>query len=149
MITLNINGAAHRIDADNERPLLWVLRDDMQLTGTRYSCGAALCGACTVYVNGLPTRSCVTPASALADAKIVTIEALAADPVGKRVQQMWAELNVPQCGYCQSGQVMAATALLKAIPKPTDRDIDEAMSGNLCRCGMYPRIKAAIRKLSA
>lgn len=148
MISLTINGQHHKVEADSDKPLLWVLRDDLKMTGTKYSCGAALCGACTVHINGSPGRACVTPASALAGVEITTIEAIGNDPVGRKVQQMWAELNVPQCGYCQSGQVMAATALLKANAAPSDQDIDEAMSGNLCRCGMYPRIKAAIKKLS-
>ena len=149
MITLNINGKAQKVDATDDKPLLWVLRDDLKMTGTKYSCGAALCGACTVHVDGNPTRACVTPASALTSASITTIEGIGESVIGKKVQKMWAELNVPQCGYCQSGQVMAAVALLTSNPKPSEKDIDEAMSGNICRCGMYPRIKAAIQKLSA
>ncbi|CDG82171.1 (2Fe-2S)-binding protein [Janthinobacterium agaricidamnosum] len=149
MITLTINGKTETVEATGDKPLLWVLRDDLHLTGTKYSCGAALCGACTVHVDGNPTRACVTPASALKDSRITTIEAIGDTPLGKKVQQMWVELNVPQCGYCQSGQVMAAVALLASNPRPSDKDIDDAMSGNICRCGMYPRIKAAIRKLSA
>lgn len=149
MITLNINGKPRDVEASEDKPLLWVLRDDLKLTGTKYSCGAALCGACTVHIDGSPARACVTPASVLTSSKITTIEAIGETPIGKKVQQMWAELNVPQCGYCQSGQVMAAVALLTVNPQPSEKDIDEAMSGNICRCGMYPRIKAAIQKLSA
>jgi isoquinoline 1-oxidoreductase alpha subunit len=125
---------------------LWVLRDELHMSGTKFGCGMALCGACTVHLDGQPTRACVTPVSAAAGKKITTIEAIGDSAVGKRVQAAWAEIDVPQCGYCQSGQIMAATALLKAIPKPTDKDIDQAMSGNICRCGTYPRIRAAIHK---
>jgi isoquinoline 1-oxidoreductase alpha subunit len=146
MISLNINGKATKIQAEVETPLLWVLRDELHLSGTKFGCGMALCGACTVHLDGQPARACVTPASAAVGKKITTIEAVGATPVGKRVQQAWAEVDVPQCGYCQSGQIMAATALLRAIPKPTDKDIDQAMSGNICRCGTYPRIRAAIHK---
>jgi isoquinoline 1-oxidoreductase alpha subunit len=146
MISLNINGKATRIQAEADTPLLWVLRDELHLSGTKFGCGMALCGACTVHLDGQPARACVTPASAAVGKKITTIEAVGATPVGKRVQQAWAEIDVPQCGYCQSGQIMAATALLRAIPKPTDKDIDQAMSGNICRCGTYPRIRAAIHK---
>ncbi|WP_377704415.1 (2Fe-2S)-binding protein [Pseudoduganella sp. UC29_71] len=146
MISLNINGKATSIQAEADTPLLWVLRDELHLSGTKFGCGMALCGACTVHLDGQPARACVTPASAAVGKKITTIEAVGATPVGKRVQQAWAEIDVPQCGYCQSGQIMAATALLRAIPKPTDKDIDQAMSGNICRCGTYPRIRAAIHK---
>jgi isoquinoline 1-oxidoreductase alpha subunit len=146
MISLNINGKATKIQAEADTPLLWVLRDELHLSGTKFGCGMALCGACTVHLDGQPARACVTPASAAVGKKITTIEAVGATPVGKRVQQAWAEIDVPQCGYCQSGQIMAATALLRAIPKPTDKDIDQAMSGNICRCGTYPRIRAAIHK---
>jgi isoquinoline 1-oxidoreductase alpha subunit len=146
MISLNINGKATKIQAEADTPLLWVLRDELHLSGTKFGCGMALCGACTVHLDGQPARACVTPASAAVGKKITTIEAVGATPVGKRVQQAWAEIDVPQCGYCQSGQIMAATALLSAIPKPTDKDIDQAMSGNICRCGTYPRIRAAIHK---
>jgi aerobic-type carbon monoxide dehydrogenase small subunit (CoxS/CutS family) len=145
MIKLNVNGKALDVDVDPETPLLWVLRDTLGLTGTKYGCGMALCGACTVHVNGEPIRSCVTPVSAIGDQKITTIEGLSADR-SHPVQQAWIELDVPQCGYCQSGQIMSAVALLAKNPKPTDSDIDEAMSGNLCRCGTYQRIRAAIHR---
>lgn len=145
---VNINGKSRDIASSGDTPLLWVLRDELKLCGTKFSCGAALCGACTVHVDGDPTRSCVLPISAVEGRKVTTVESLAGTALGKRVQQMWVDLNVPQCGYCQSGQVMAATALLSKIPKPTDQDIDQAMSGNLCRCGMYPRIRQAIHQLA-
>lgn len=146
MIKLNINGKQRTVSAEPDTPLLWVLRDELHMNGTKFGCGMALCGACTVHIDGQPTRACVLPASAAVGKKITTIEAIGAGAVGKRVQQAWAELDVPQCGYCQSGQIMAATALLRAIPHPTDKDIDEAMSGNICRCGTYPRIRQAIHK---
>ena len=146
MISLNINGKSTKVEAEPDTPLLWVLRDELHMSGTKFGCGMALCGACTVHVDGQPTRACVLPASAAVGKKITTIEAIGATAVGKRVAQAWAEIEVPQCGYCQSGQIMAATALLRAIPKPTDKDIDQAMSGNICRCGTYPRIRAAIHK---
>lgn len=146
MTTLNINGKPHQIDLPADTPLLWALRDYLGLTGTKFGCGMALCGACTVHLDGEPVRACVTPVSAATGKKIVTIEAIDQDPTGKKVQQAWLALGVPQCGYCQSGQVMAATALLKQKPKPTDADIDAAMSGNICRCGTYPRIRAAIKQ---
>jgi isoquinoline 1-oxidoreductase alpha subunit len=146
MTSLNINGKAVDVQAEADTPLLWVLRDELHMSGTKFGCGMALCGACTVHLDGQPTRACVTPVSAAAGKKITTIEAIGDSAVGKRVQAAWAEIDVPQCGYCQSGQIMAATALLKAIPKPTDKDIDQAMSGNICRCGTYPRIRAAIHK---
>ncbi|MDC6166669.1 (2Fe-2S)-binding protein [Paucibacter sp. XJ19-41] len=149
MTTLMINGAAREIQAPDDRPLLWVLREDLQLTGSKFSCGAALCGACTVFVDGQPVRSCVTPAEALTGKSITTIEAIGATAIGKRVQEAWVSLSVPQCGYCQSGQVMAAVALLTSNPKPTDADIDQAMSGNICRCGMYPRMRAAVHQVAA
>jgi isoquinoline 1-oxidoreductase alpha subunit len=129
-------------------PLLWVLRDSLRMTGTKFGCGMALCGACTVHVDGKPVRSCITQVSTVAGKKITTIEAMAADPVGKRVQAAWLELGVPQCGYCQSGQIMSATALIRQNPRPQDADIDTAMSGNICRCGTYPRIRAAIKRAS-
>jgi isoquinoline 1-oxidoreductase alpha subunit len=147
-ITLNINGKEHSVDAPDDKPLLWVLRDDLHMTGTKFGCGAALCGACTVLVDGSPRRACVMPASAAAGKQITTVEGIGATPVGKKVQDTWVALNVPQCGYCQSGQVVAATALLTVNPKPNDRDIDEAMSGNICRCGMYPRIRRAIHEIA-
>jgi len=146
MISLNVNGQARSVDVEPNTPLLWVIRDTLGLIGTKYGCGMALCGACTVHVDGEPVRSCTTPVSAAVGKKVVTIEAIGATPVGKRVQAAWAELDVPQCGYCQSGQIMAAAALLRSKPKPSDADIDQAMEGNICRCGTYPRIRAAIHK---
>lgn len=145
MIRLQVNGKDHRLEVAADTPLLWVLRDTIGLTGTKYGCGIALCGACTVQVDGEPVRSCVTPVSAVAGKRITTIEGLSAH--GEHpVQKAWIALNVPQCGYCQSGQIMAAAALLAKTPKPTDAEIDTAMSGQLCRCGTYPRIRAAIRR---
>jgi isoquinoline 1-oxidoreductase alpha subunit len=146
MITLNVNGKRVQADAEADTPLLWVLRDYLNMTGTKFGCGMALCGACTVHVDGQPTRSCTTPASAVIGKKVVTVERIGQTRVGAAVQAAWVAENVPQCGYCQSGQVMAAAALLAAKPKPTDADIDEAMSGNLCRCATYPRIRAAIKR---
>ncbi|MDY7573410.1 (2Fe-2S)-binding protein [Actimicrobium sp. CCI2.3] len=148
MVTLNINGKDMQVDADPSTPILWALRDNLDMTGTKFGCGAALCGACTVHLNGQPIRSCVTPISAAAGAKITTIEAMQADPIGKAVQAAWVKLDVPQCGYCQSGQVMTATALLRSNKSPSDADIDAAMSGNICRCGTYQRIRAAIKDAS-
>ena len=145
MIMLNVNGKAIEVDVDPETPLLWVLRDTIGLTGTKYGCGMALCGACTVHRAGEPIRSCVTPVSAVGEQPVTTIEGLSADR-SHPVQKAWIELDVPQCGYCQSGQIMSAVALLARTPKPTDADIDSAMSGNLCRCGTYQRIRAAIHK---
>jgi len=144
MITLNVNGKTHSVDADPSTPLLWVIRDSLGMIGTKFGCGAALCGVCTVHLDGQPIRSCSTPVSAAAGKKIVTIEAVGATPVGQKVQAAWAKLDVPQCGYCQSGQIMSAAALLAQKPNPTDADIDNAMAGNICRCGTYPRIRAAI-----
>ena len=149
MVTLNVNGKTRSVDADPSTPLLWVLRDTLGMTGTKFGCGMALCGACTVHLDGEPVRSCVTPASAAAGRKIVTIEAIGATPVGQRVQAAWTELDVPQCGYCQSGQIMCAAALLAEKPHPTDADIDGAMEGTICRCGTYPRIRAAIHAAAA
>jgi isoquinoline 1-oxidoreductase subunit alpha len=146
METLNINGRAVNIDAPPDMPLLWALRDVVGMTGTKFGCGMALCGACTVHVDGQATSSCVTPLSALRGKRITTIEAIGNTPAGKKIQQAWADLDVPQCGYCQSGQIMSATALLASNPKPSDADIDTAMSGNICRCGTYPRIRAGIKK---
>jgi isoquinoline 1-oxidoreductase alpha subunit len=146
MTTLNINGKTSKIDLPADTPLLWALRDQLGLTGTKYGCGMAVCGACMVHLDGEPTRACVTPISAAVGKKIVTIEAIAQDEMGQKVQEAWLALGVPQCGYCQAGQVMSATALLKHQPKPSDADIDKAMSGNLCRCGTYPRIRAAIKQ---
>ena len=146
MITLNINGNATHVDADPDTPLLWALRDTLQLTGTKYGCGEGVCGACTVHVNGQPMRSCVTPLAAVAGKKIVTIEGADRGRVAKAVQDAWKRLDVVQCGYCQSGQIMSAIALLEKNNKPSDADIDGAMSGNLCRCGTYVRIRAAIHE---
>lgn len=145
MIELNVNGRAASIDADPSTPLLWVLRDHLGLTGTKFGCGMALCGACTVHLDGQPVRSCSTPLSAAAGAQVQTIEAMESDRVGRAVQEAWIRHDVVQCGYCQSGQVMAATALLKAKKNPTDRDIDEALAGNVCRCGTYQRVRAAVK----
>jgi isoquinoline 1-oxidoreductase alpha subunit len=146
MITLDINGKPRNVDVTEDTPLLWTLRDVLNMTGTKFGCGAGLCGACTIHIDGEPARSCITPASAAVGKRITTIEAIGATPVGKKVQAAWRELDVPQCGYCQSGQIMSATALLAANAKPSDADIDAAMSGNICRCGTYPRIRAAIKK---
>ena len=142
---LSVNGAEREVDARDDMPLLWVLRDLMGLTGTKFGCGIAQCGACTVHVDGAPLRACVTPASAVAGKKITTIEGLSADG-SHPVQKAWAELDVVQCGYCQSGQIMSAAALLAKVPSPTDTDIDQALSGNLCRCGTYQRIRAAVHR---
>ncbi len=145
MIALTVNGIARQLDADPDMPLLWALRDLLDLTGTKYGCGIAVCGACTVHVDGVATRACVTPLSAVEGKTVVTIEGL--DPNGQHpLQRAWVEKQVPQCGYCQSGQIMQAAALLKDTPKPTDADIDAAMANNLCRCGTYQRIRAAIHR---
>jgi isoquinoline 1-oxidoreductase alpha subunit len=145
MVTLRINGKSHAVDVSPDMPLLWVLRDVLGMTGTKFGCGVALCGACTVNLDGIPRRSCVTPVSAAVGHAITTIEGVGATPVGKKVQQAWLDLEVVQCGYCQSGQILAAAALLAKTPAPTDTDIDQAMSGNICRCGTYTRIRAAIK----
>ncbi|CAG9172127.1 (2Fe-2S)-binding protein [Cupriavidus pinatubonensis] len=145
MTTLNINGKAQEVDADPSTPLLWALRDNLDLTGTKFGCGMAACGACTVHINGQATRSCVTPISAAAGARITTIEGVSGDKVGRAVLDAWIKHDVAQCGYCQNGQVMSAVGLLRNKPKPTDADIDQAMAGNLCRCGTYQRIRAAIK----
>lgn len=142
---LSVNGTDHEVDAPDDMPLLWVLRDLMGLTGTKFGCGIAQCGACTVHVDGTPLRACITPVSAVAARKITTIEGLSADG-SHPVQKAWAELDVVQCGYCQSGQIMAAAALLKVVNNPDDAQIDAALSGNLCRCGTYPRIRAAVHR---
>jgi isoquinoline 1-oxidoreductase subunit alpha len=144
--TLNVNGKSLTVDVPDDTRLLWTLRDVLGMTGTKFGCGMALCGACTVHVDGFPTRACITPISVTVGKKITTIEAIGDDGVGKRVQAAWLDLGVPQCGYCQSGQIMAATALLKQNAKPTDVDIEAAMSGNICRCGTYTRIRAAIKQ---
>jgi isoquinoline 1-oxidoreductase alpha subunit len=146
MITLSINGTAHQVDVPDDMPMLWVLRDVLGMTGTKFGCGIAQCGACTVHLNGQAVRSCVLPAGAVGDQQITTIEAIGDTPAGARVQHAWLDREVVQCGYCQSGQIMSATALLQATPKPTDADIDAAMSGNICRCGTYVRIRAAIHQ---
>lgn len=146
MIALNVNNKTVEVDADPTTPLLWVLRDHLHLTGTKYGCGMAQCGACTVHLDGQVIRSCVTPASMASGKKITTIEGLAEQALGRNVQKAWQEIDVPQCGYCQSGQIMSATALLKQHPKPSDAEITTAMEGNICRCGTYNRIRAAIHK---
>jgi isoquinoline 1-oxidoreductase alpha subunit len=146
MISLNINGKSMQADAEGDTPLLWVLRDYLNMTGTKFGCGMALCGACTVHADGQPIRSCITPVSAVGNKKIVTIEKIGESRAGKAVQAAWIAESVPQCGYCQSGQVMAAAALLAANARPSDADIDAAMSGNICRCATYPRIRAAIKR---
>ena len=146
MVTLKINGQAHQVDVPPDMPLLWVLRDVIGLTGTKFGCGMALCGACTVHLDGQPTRSCVTPVAAVTGRNITTIEAIGDTPAGKKIQQAWLDLEVVQCGYCQSGQIMSAAALLARKPHPTDADIDGAMAGNICRCGTYGRIRTAIKQ---
>ncbi|SPJ14559.1 Isoquinoline 1-oxidoreductase subunit alpha [Burkholderiales bacterium] len=144
MTTLNINGKSVEVDADPSTPVLWALRDTLGMTGTKFGCGVAACGACTVHINGQPTRSCVTPIAAAVGQKITTIEGISNGRVGKAVQAAWIAHDVAQCGYCQSGQIMTATALLEGNKKPSDSDIDAAMAGNICRCGTYQRIRAAI-----
>lgn len=145
---LNINGQARQVNVDPSTPLLWVLRDDLKMTGTKYGCGISACGACTVHLNGVATRSCVVPVSLVGNRSITTIEGIGNDPVGRAVQNAWVEKDVVQCGYCQSGQIMSAVALLKETPKPTDRNIEESMGGNLCRCATYVRIREAIKSAS-
>lgn len=147
-VTLNVNGKELTADVDPQTPLLWTLRDGLGILGPKFGCGMGQCGACTVHVEGEALRSCVTPAAAVGSARVTTIEGMADDPVGRRVQAAWAELDVAQCGYCQPGQIMTATALLKRTPKPTDAEIDAAMNGNLCRCATYLRIRQAIRRAS-
>jgi isoquinoline 1-oxidoreductase alpha subunit len=146
MYDLKINGTIHRVDVDGDTPLLWVLRDVLGITGTKFGCGVALCGACTVHVDGIPVRSCVTPINGIGAKAVTTIEAVGKTPEGKALQRAWLDLDVVQCGYCQSGQIMSAAALLAKTPKPNDSDIDAAMSGNVCRCGTYQRIRAAIHR---
>jgi isoquinoline 1-oxidoreductase alpha subunit len=145
---LKLNGAVRTANVDGDTPLLWVIRDVLDMTGTKFGCGMGLCGACTVHLNGQPIRSCVTPIESVGTGSITTIEAIGATPVGKSVQRVWMMKEVPQCGYCQSGQIMAATALLRDKPNPSDADIDEAMAGNVCRCGTYVRIREAIKQAS-
>jgi isoquinoline 1-oxidoreductase alpha subunit len=149
MMELLINGQTFRVDVPGDMPLLWVLRDVLGLTGTKFGCGIAQCGACTVHLDGEPVRSCLLPVSAIGSQKVTTIEAVGETPNGHKVQQAWIDLDVPQCGYCQSGQIMSATALLDQTQHPTDADIDAAMSGNICRCGTYVRIRAAIHAAAA
>jgi isoquinoline 1-oxidoreductase alpha subunit len=144
-VKLTVNGEARELEVDPDMPLLWAIRDHLQLTGTKFGCGMALCGACTVHIDGQPTRSCVTPVSAVQDRKVTTIEGLAG-AAGQAVQAAWVSLNVPQCGYCQSGQIMSAAALLGGNPHPSDADIDSAMAGNICRCATYVRIRSAIHQ---
>lgn len=145
-IVINVNGITNELDIEGDTPLLWVLRDVLGLTGTKFGCGIAMCGACTVHVDGVPRRSCVTPVSVVGAAKVQTIEALHKTAIGRALQASWLQLEVVQCGYCQSGQLMSAAALLEATPVPNDRDIDAVMSGNICRCGTYGRIRAAIKR---
>ena len=147
--TIKVNGTAHRVDADGDTPLLWVLRDVLGMTGTKFGCGAALCGACTVHLDGVAVRSCSTPIDSVGQGAVTTIEAIGKTKQGKALQQAWLDLEVVQCGYCQSGQIMSAAALLADTPKPTDADIDGAMSGNVCRCGTYQRIRAAIHRAAS
>jgi isoquinoline 1-oxidoreductase alpha subunit len=144
--TLNVNGESRSVDVDPKTPLLWVLRDELELKGTKFGCGMSLCGACTVHVDGAPIRACITPVSTIGQARITTIEGVGATPVGARVQAAWLDVDVVQCGYCQAGQIMTATALLARHAAPSDADIDAAMTGNLCRCGTYNRIRAAIKR---
>ena len=145
-LTINVNGSVHSVDVDGDTPLLWVLRDVLGMTGTKFGCGMALCGACTVHIDGVPTRSCVTSIDSIGQASIMTIEAIGATPAGAKIQKAWLDHEVVQCGYCQSGQIMSASALLASNPNPTDVHIDEAMSGNICRCGTYIRIREAIKR---
>ncbi len=146
---IKVNGTTHNVDVDDDTPLLWVLRDVLGMTGTKFGCGMALCGACTVHVDGAPTRSCITSIDSVGTSEITTIEAIGRTPAGVRIQQAWLDREVPQCGYCQSGQIMSASALLAGNSHPTDADIDDAMSGNICRCGTYPRIREAIKQAAS
>ena len=145
-VSIKVNGAAHTVDVPSDMPLLWVLRDVLNLKGTKFGCGVSQCGACTVHVDGVPTRSCVTPVGKVGQAAVTTIEGIGATVIGRKVQAAWLDVDVVQCGYCQAGQIMTATGLLSRSPRPTDKDIDEAMSGNLCRCCTYLRIRAAIKR---
>jgi isoquinoline 1-oxidoreductase alpha subunit len=147
--TIQVNHVQRIVDVDGEMPLLWVLRDELNLKGPKLGCGAGLCGACTVHLDGQATRSCITPISSVGDSAVVTIEVMADDPVGKKLQAAWMELDVPQCGYCQAGQIMSATELLTKTPHPSDDEINEAMRGNVCRCCSYTRIRAAIKKAAS
>jgi len=144
--TIRVNGIDRAVDVDGDTPLLWVLRDVLGLTGTKFGCGMALCGACTVHLDGVATRSCITPIDGIGNSEIMTIEAIGTTPAGAKIQKAWLDREVPQCGYCQSGQIMSASALLASNPHPTDADIDDAMSGNICRCGTYLRIREAIKQ---
>jgi isoquinoline 1-oxidoreductase alpha subunit len=148
MTTLRINGQDRQLDVPDDMPLLWVLRDIVGLTGTKFGCGVALCGACTVHLDGRPIRSCITPVASAAGKTVTTIEAIGETPSGKKIQQAWLAVEVVQCGYCQPGQIMSAAALIESNPNPSDAEIDAAMSGNICRCGTYPRIRAAIKQAS-
>ena len=145
MVTVKVNGVAHSLDVPDDMPLLWVLRDELDLKGTKFGCGIAQCGACTVHVDGQPVRSCITPVTSVADAEVTTLEGVMTSKLGQTVRDAWLDLDVMQCGYCQSGQIMSAVALLKETPKPSDADIDAAMDGNVCRCATYTRIRAAIK----
>ncbi len=144
--TITVNGNTHSLDVDGDTPLLWVLRDVLGMTGTKFGCGVGLCGACTVHIGGAATRSCITPINSVGASRITTIEAIGATPAGAKIQKAWLDREVVQCGYCQSGQIMSAAALIASKPHPTDSDIDDAMSGNICRCGTYVRIRAAIKQ---
>jgi isoquinoline 1-oxidoreductase subunit alpha len=146
MYQIAVNGTAHSVDVDGDTPLLWVLRDVLGMTGTKFGCGMALCGACTVHIDGAPARSCITSVDSVGSSAITTIEAIGRTPAGAKIQKAWLDLEVVQCGYCQSGQIMSASGLLAAKPHPTDSDIDDAMSGNICRCGTYVRIRRAIKR---
>ena len=146
MLMLNVNGNQRNLDVPDDMPLLWTLRDVLSMTGTKFGCGMGLCGACTIHIDGQPTRSCITPVSAAVGKRITTIEAIGNTPAGKKIQAAWLALDVPQCGYCQSGQIMSESELLATNAKPSDSDIDSAMAGNICRCGTYLRIRAAIKK---
>ena len=148
MTTLRVNGQEHDLDVPDDMPLLWALRDVVGLTGTKFGCGVALCGACTVHLDGRPIRSCITPVASVVGKSVTTIEAIGDTPSGKKIQEAWLGIEVVQCGYCQSGQIMSAAALIEKNPNPTDAEIDAAMSGNICRCGTYPRIRAAIKHAS-
>ena len=147
--TIKVNGVSHTVDVDDDTPLLWVLRDVLGMTGTKFGCGMALCGPCTVHLDGAPTRSCITTIDSVGESVITTIEAIDRTPSGRSIQKAWVDLEVPQCGYCQSGQIMSASALLRDNPHPSDGDIDDAMAGNICRCGTYVRIRAAIKQAAA